>query len=73
MSKHIHIEIDAEFPDGDDEKLRISIVDHECWHEENAAPEDPMDYEGWIQVKHIGKEADQKTVEYITDRLYGLY
>jgi hypothetical protein len=73
MSKHIHIEIDAEFPDGDDEKLRISIVDHECWHEENATPEDPMDYEGWIQVKHIGKEADQKTVEYITDRLYRLY
>ena len=73
MSKHIHIEIDAEFPDGDDKKLRISILDHECWHEENAAPEDPMDYEGLIKINHIGKEADQKTVEYITDRLYGLY
>ena len=73
MSKHIHIEIDAEFPDGDDKKLRISIVDHECKKGEEKTPEDPMDYEGWIKINHIGKEADQKTVEYITDRLYGLY
>lgn len=73
MVKHIHIEIDAEFFDGDDSAIHVSIEDHECVHEEVNAPEEGMKYEQKAKITLIGEKADQRTVEYITDRLYGLY